>query len=142
MIKNISLSLGMRASCRGRCIIENNCVSINIGPPINDKVLCQLSDSDHIRHPDDLKPRDGFMYRSTEVRADSKSIYAILIFTRSRVLFSKGICQWCVPCLFLCFFFCLFVTFFVSVFHITLQTIHKLNAKPEEDAKLSTLIKN
>ena len=58
----------MRSSCRGRCTIENNCVSFNIGPPINDKVLCQLSNSDHIRHPDDLKPRDGFMYSGTEVR--------------------------------------------------------------------------
>ena len=68
VIKNISLNLGTRASCKGQCTIENNCVSINIGPPINNKVLCQLSDSDHIRHPDDLKPRDGFMYRGTEVR--------------------------------------------------------------------------
>lgn len=66
VIRNISLSLGMRASCRGRCSTENNCVSINIGPPINDKVLCQLSDSDHIRHADDLKPLEGFMYRGTE----------------------------------------------------------------------------
>ena len=68
MIKNISLNFGMRASCRSRCTIENDCVSINIGPPINDKVLCQLSDSDHIEHPDDLKPRDGYIYRGTEVR--------------------------------------------------------------------------
>ena len=68
VIKNISLNFGMRASCRSRCTIENNCVSINIAPPISDKVLCQLSDSDHIRHPDDLKPREGYMYTGTEVR--------------------------------------------------------------------------
>ena len=67
MIKNISLSLGMRASCKARCTIESKCVSINIGPAINDKVLCQLSDSDNIRHTNDLKPRDGYMYRGTEV---------------------------------------------------------------------------
>ena len=68
VIKNISLNLGMRTSCRGRCAIENNCVSINIGPPKSDKVLCQLSDSDHFRHPDDLKPSEGFMYIGTQVR--------------------------------------------------------------------------
>ncbi len=79
VIKNISLSLGMRASCRGRCTIESKCVSINIGPPINDKVLCQLSDSDHIRHPEDLQPLEGFMYRGTEVR-NSKSIKGVLVF--------------------------------------------------------------
>lgn len=67
VIKNISLSLGMRASCRGRCTIESECVSINIGPAIKNRVLCQLSDSDHIRHPGDLKPLEGFMYRGTEV---------------------------------------------------------------------------
>ena len=68
MIKNISLNLENRASCKQRCTIQSNCVSINIGPSVNDKILCQLSDSDHIRHPDDLKPREGFMYRGTEVR--------------------------------------------------------------------------
>ena len=68
MIKNISLNLEKRASCKQRCTIQSNCVSINIGPSVNDKFLCQLSDSDHIRHPDDLKPREGFLYRGTEVR--------------------------------------------------------------------------
>ena len=67
VIKNISLNLGMRASCKGRCSIDSNCVSVNIGSPINDKVLCQLSYSDHLRHPDDLKPREGFVYRGTQV---------------------------------------------------------------------------
>ncbi|XP_078351671.1 uncharacterized protein LOC144636356 isoform X2 [Oculina patagonica] len=66
VIKNISLSVGMRSSCRGRCTIESKCVSINIGPAINDQVMCQLSDSDHTRHPEDLKPREGFTYRGTE----------------------------------------------------------------------------
>ncbi|XP_078371407.1 uncharacterized protein LOC144655059 [Oculina patagonica] len=66
VIKNISLSVGMRSSCRGRCTMESKCVSFNIGPPINDQVLCQLSDSDDMRHPDDLKPREGFIYRGTE----------------------------------------------------------------------------
>ena len=57
----------MRRSCTGLCTIESNCFSFNIGPPINDQVVCQLSDSDHVRHPEDLKPRDGFTYTGTEV---------------------------------------------------------------------------
>ena len=68
MIKNVSLSVGMRETCKERCVMEDTCMSINIGPPINDKVLCQLSDSDHMGHPGDLKPKDGFTYRGTEVR--------------------------------------------------------------------------
>ena len=48
--------------------MQSRCVSYNIGPPINDKVICELSDSDHYLHPDDLKPRPGFTYTGTEVR--------------------------------------------------------------------------
>lgn len=43
-------------------------MSYNIGPPIKDQVSCQLSDSDHVQHPDDLVTREGFMYQSSEVR--------------------------------------------------------------------------
>ena len=68
VIKNMTLGLGMRSSCRGRCILDDNCVSYNIGPPIKDQVLCQLSDSDHIQHPKDLVTQERFVYRNSEVR--------------------------------------------------------------------------
>ena len=68
VIKNISLSVAMRSSCIGRCAMERQCVSINIGPSIKDHVLCQLSDSDGILHPEDLRPKEGFTYRGTEVK--------------------------------------------------------------------------
>jgi len=46
-------------------------VSVNIGPPVNDKVVCELSDLDHIQQPQDLKPRQGWTYRGiTEVGQD------------------------------------------------------------------------
>ena len=75
MFKNISLSVGMHETCNERCAMEDTCVSINIGPPINDKVLCQLSDSDHMRHPGDLKPKEGFTYKGTEVTHLSMNCY-------------------------------------------------------------------
>ena len=46
--------------------MERKCVSINIGPSIADKVICELSDSDHLQHPEDLKTRPGWTYRGTE----------------------------------------------------------------------------
>ena len=58
----------MRSSCRGRCTLNDKCVSYNVGPPIKDQVLCQLSDSDHIQHPEDLVTREGFVYQNSEVR--------------------------------------------------------------------------
>jgi len=48
--------------------MESDCVSVNIGPPINDKVVCELSVSDYMQHPEDLKPRYGWTFRGTEVR--------------------------------------------------------------------------
>ncbi|KAL9963246.1 hypothetical protein ACROYT_G032427 [Oculina patagonica] len=70
VIKNISVNMetdDVRFECRVLCGGESTCVSINIGPPGNDGVsLCQLSNSDHIRHPDDLKPHEGFLYWATQ----------------------------------------------------------------------------
>ena len=70
VIKNIYLNMGIELSgdCRILCSMENTCVSINIGPPEQNGVrLCQLSDSDHKRHPEDLKLREGFLYWATKV---------------------------------------------------------------------------
>lgn len=82
VIKNISLSIGMRSSCRGRCTIESKCISINIGPPIKDQVICQLSDSDHTLHPEDLKPQEGFTYSGTEVRNSNSAGGSKMLFFR------------------------------------------------------------
>ena len=71
VIQNISLPIGMHISshCRNWCTMEDRCRSINMGPSgEKDKFLCQLSESDHLQHPNDLKPMTGFMYRGTEVR--------------------------------------------------------------------------
>ena len=66
----LNLSIGMYTSCEHRCVMERECVSVNIGPPINDKKVCELSNSDHMQHPEDLKPRHGWTYTGTEVRND------------------------------------------------------------------------
>ncbi|PFX12468.1 hypothetical protein AWC38_SpisGene23572 [Stylophora pistillata] len=47
--------------------MEERCKSINMGPAgEKDKFLCQLSDSDHLQHPNDLKPMADFVYRGME----------------------------------------------------------------------------
>ena len=80
VIKTISLHKGMSSSCLGRCSIESTCMSFNIGPPIDNHVICQLSNSDHMRHPGDLKPQEGFTYRATEVRNQTHQTLAIVWF--------------------------------------------------------------
>ena len=71
VFKEIHLQMGIELSgdCRQQCLLERTCVSINIGSPDkNGLMVCQLSDSDHIQHPKDLKPQEGFIYWATEVR--------------------------------------------------------------------------
>lgn len=45
--------------------MEDTCVSINIGL-LKGRFLCQLSNSDHIKHPGDLENEEGFTYRGRE----------------------------------------------------------------------------
>ena len=54
------------------------CVSVNIGPPTDEKFICELSDSDHMTHPEDLKKREGFLYIGTEV---------LILFLNRRYIF-------------------------------------------------------
>lgn len=66
MFKN--LTIGTYTQCEELCVREKECVSVNIGPTTNDGVICELSDSDHLKHLENLKPRNGWTYRGTEVR--------------------------------------------------------------------------
>ncbi|KAL9956971.1 hypothetical protein ACROYT_G038542 [Oculina patagonica] len=52
--------------CELKCYREDDCVSINFGPGDSGAYLCELSDSDHELHPEDLKQRNGFIYRQTK----------------------------------------------------------------------------
>ena len=68
VIRKFSVPLDVRNPCRNHCVMESRCVSINMGPLKNNKVICELSDSDHFSHPADLEVRPGFTYTGTEVR--------------------------------------------------------------------------
>ena len=70
-LKEIYLTMGIEpySDCKNRCLMENSCVSVNIGPPDKNGLrVCQLSDSDHTQHPDDLKPQEGYLYWASKVR--------------------------------------------------------------------------
>ena len=63
----LNLSLGIRRQCEEKCLMERECVSVNIGPASNDKFICELSNSDHVQYPHHLKQRRDWTYRGTEV---------------------------------------------------------------------------
>ncbi|XP_068673807.1 uncharacterized protein [Montipora foliosa] len=52
--------------CEQECVMDRKCVSINIGPTMEDKTICELSDSDHYQHPEDLESNSRWKYRFTE----------------------------------------------------------------------------
>jgi len=72
VIKKFDLSIhvgpSVHSACTHRCIMDPVCVSVNIGPPTHEKFICELSDSDHMKHPEDLKKREGSLYIGTEVK--------------------------------------------------------------------------
>ncbi|XP_068684959.1 protein kinase C-binding protein NELL2-like [Montipora foliosa] len=62
----MNLTVG-KDRCELWCLMENKCVSVNIGSgKSSSSVICELSDSDHCLHPEDLKPRQGWTYRSAK----------------------------------------------------------------------------
>ena len=58
----------MYSHCRNWCTMEDRCTSINMVPREKNEIICQLTDSDQLQHPNDLKPTAGLIYRGTEVR--------------------------------------------------------------------------
>lgn len=52
------------SACDVNCFIENDCVSFNVKPLLNEDYLCELSNSCHVVHPEDLKEEQGTVYTS------------------------------------------------------------------------------
>ena len=62
--------VGSLGTCRVMCYIEADCVSLNLVTlQHTEGLLCELSDSDHIQHPEDLLYRPGSTYVSIKVSA-------------------------------------------------------------------------
>ncbi|XP_068730375.1 uncharacterized protein [Montipora capricornis] len=62
----MNLTVGKDA-CEHWCLMENKCVSVNIASEKSpSRVICELSDSDHCQHQEDLKPRQGWTYRGAK----------------------------------------------------------------------------
>lgn len=62
-----NLSLEQRDGCRIACYRDEECLSYNFGRIQNRTFICQLSDSDHVQHPADLRKRDNIGYQGTMV---------------------------------------------------------------------------
>ena len=66
VILNLTIENRFRL-CQHRCLMESECVSVNIGLLIDNKMICELSNSDHFQHPEDVIRRPDWTYEATEV---------------------------------------------------------------------------
>ena len=87
VIQNLTLPVDIQDPCRTQCVMESRCVAINIGPHFGDHIICELSDSDGTEYPQDLKPRNDFIYIGTEVRVWIKQI-EFFFFSRTNFFVS------------------------------------------------------
>ncbi|XP_032228231.2 L-rhamnose-binding lectin CSL3 [Nematostella vectensis] len=62
--------------CQATCFANDSCRSYNFCQELE---LCQLSNSDHVEHPDDKVPRKGFVYRGTENACASGPCPSVLL---------------------------------------------------------------
>ena len=65
----ISVLVNDNDECQLRCYIEPKCLSYNVGPHIVYGHECELSDSDHVQHPQDLVLMPGYTYIGTMVQS-------------------------------------------------------------------------
>ncbi|XP_067045044.1 uncharacterized protein [Acropora muricata] len=63
---NKSYVIESKANCEHKCYLDADCMSTNTKILHTGKFLCELSDSDHKLHPEDLKFRPDFTYTATE----------------------------------------------------------------------------
>ncbi|XP_031550252.1 fibropellin-3-like [Actinia tenebrosa] len=55
------------AHCESQCFLDDRCISYSFGTSASgEKYMCELSDSDHFMHPEDLVRRPGVIYRSAQ----------------------------------------------------------------------------
>ena len=62
------------AICQVKCMQHDFCVSYNFGPHQKNQYICEISSSDHIRSPQQMELRKGFIYQGTKVIIHFSSI--------------------------------------------------------------------
>lgn len=84
-----TLQVKKQEQCELRCFHESECVSYNMGPSLVNGYTCELSNSDHVRHPDALVPRPGYIYRGTEVKKTPNPVPKVFSFSIIAVAVKK-----------------------------------------------------
>ena len=76
-----TLQVKNQEQCELGCFHESECVSYNTEPSQVNGFTCELSNSDHVRHPDALVPRPAYIYRGTEVKKIPNLVLRVFSFS-------------------------------------------------------------
>ena len=64
-----SVEVKSETDCDVNCYLESDCISFNVvTSPTDGKITCELSNSDHETHPEDLRRQFGAVYQPIKVK--------------------------------------------------------------------------
>ena len=79
-----SVEVQNETDCDVKCYLESDCISFNVvTSPTDGKITCELSNSDHETHPEDLRRQFGAVYQPIKVKGITEELFTIDMITTS-----------------------------------------------------------
>ena len=79
-----SVEIQNETDCDVKCYLESDCISFNVvTSPTDGKITCELSNSDHETHPEDLRRQFGAVYQPIKVKGITEELFTIDMITTS-----------------------------------------------------------
>ena len=79
-----SVEVKSETDCDVNCYLESDCISFNVvTSPTDGKITCELSNSDHETHPEDLRRQFGAVYQPIKVKGITEELFSIDMITTS-----------------------------------------------------------
>ena len=83
-----SVEVKSETDCDVNCYLESDCISFNVvTSPTDGTITCELSNSDHETHPEDLRRHFGAVYQPIKVKGITVELFSIdkiTTFTNAR----------------------------------------------------------
>ena len=83
-----SVEVKSETDCDVNCYLESDCISFNVvTSPTDGTITCELSNSDHETHPEDLRRQFGAVYQPIKVKGITVELFSIdkiTTFTNAR----------------------------------------------------------
>ena len=79
-----SVEVQNETDCDVKCYLESDCISFNVvTSPTDGTITCELSNSDHETHPEDLRRQFGAVYQPIKVKGITVELFSIDMITTS-----------------------------------------------------------